>query len=165
MPAASSRRSASAWIRPLGLLPSESWEVRRSRSRPSCIGSRYWLFLRTSLLPLRWRTGSCARRLSRAEKLQNSSKFVQPLNTDLRRSKRHASTVAFVEHPIRNLAAKPTALLCVDAFQILAASERRDLKRPPKERMPRIRNFRASKTVCRMSRVGFGDRGRRTNDR
>ncbi len=100
-------------------------------------------------------TGSCARRPIRAEKLQNSGKFVKPLNTDLRRPKRHAGTVAFVGHPIGHLAAKPTPLLRVDALQILAASERCDLKRPPKKRMPRICNCRASKAVCRMSRVGL----------
>ena len=105
-------------------------------------------------------TGSCARRLIRAEKLQNNGKFLEPINTDLRRSKRHAGTVTFVEHPIGHLAAKPTPLLRVDALQILAASERCDLKRSSKKGMPRICNHRASKTVCRMSRVGLASSGK-----
>jgi hypothetical protein len=66
---------------------------------------------------------SCARSLIRAEKLQNNGKLVEPINTDLRRSKRHAGTVTFVEHPIWHLTTKPLPFLRVDALQILAASE------------------------------------------
>jgi hypothetical protein len=76
---------------------------------------------------------------------------------DLRRSKRHADTVTFVEHPIGHLTTKPPPFLRVDALQILAASERCDLKRSSKKGMPRICSCRASKTVCRMSRVGPGN--------
>src|SRR5205085_11946775 len=97
---------------------------------------------------------SCARSLIRAEKIQNNGKFVEAINTDLRRSKRHPDTVTFVEHPIGHLTAKPTPFLRVDALQFLAAPERCDLKRSSKKRMPPIGNCRASKTVCRMSRVG-----------
>jgi len=161
IPAASSNRSASAWIRPLGLVPGGFSGIRRPRSRGSCIGSRYRLFLRTSFLPLHRRMRSCARSLIRSEKLQNNGKFVEPINTDLRRSKRHTGTVTFVKHPIGRLTTKPMTLLRVDALQILAASERCDLKRSSKKGMPWICNCRTSKTVCRMSRVGLVLSGRR----
>jgi hypothetical protein len=36
-----------------------------------------------------------ARRLIRAEKLQKNRKFVEPVNADLRRAKRHAGAVTF----------------------------------------------------------------------
>lgn len=43
----------------------------------------------------------------RAERLQNKGEFLEPTNTGPGWSKRHSSTVTFVEHPIGHLATKP----------------------------------------------------------
>ena len=71
-----------------------------------------------------------------AERRKNGGKFVEPLDADLGRPERHAGAVALVEHPVRQLAAKIRPLVRVDARQFLAAPERRDLQRPPEQRMP-----------------------------
>ena len=96
----------------------------------------------------------CARLPIRAEQSKHGGQFVEPLDADLRRAERHAGAVAFVEHPVRQLAAQIRPLVRVDARQLLAAPERRDLQRPPEQRMPTIGNRRESKTVCRMSLLG-----------
>jgi hypothetical protein len=101
----------------------------------------------------------------RSERRENGSKLVETLDTDLRQPERHAGAVAFVKHPVRQLTAKVRPLIRVDARQILAAPEWRYLQGSPEQRVPRIRDRRKTKTVCRMSLVVFGDRGRQTDDR
>jgi hypothetical protein len=92
----------------------------------------------------------------RSERRENGSKLVEALDTDLRQPKRHAGAVAFVKHPVRQLAAKVGPLIRVDACQILATTEWRYLQRSPEQRVPRIRDRRKTKTVCRMSLVVRG---------
>jgi hypothetical protein len=96
----------------------------------------------------------CAPHSSRAERSENASKLVEPINTDLRRPERHSSAVDLVEHPIRQLSAKVRPFVRVDARQILAATKRRDLQCLPGQRMPAIGDRCRAKMVCRMSVVG-----------
>jgi hypothetical protein len=93
----------------------------------------------------------CASLPIRAERRENIGKLVETIDADLRLPKRHACAVAFVEHPIRQLTAKVRPFVRVDASQFLATPKRRDLQRPPVQRMPTIGDRRKTKTVCRMS--------------
>jgi hypothetical protein len=78
----------------------------------------------------------------RAERSKHGGKLVEPVDADLRQPERHADAVAFVEHPVRQLAAKIRPFVRVDARQRLAASEWRDLQRSTEQRMPTIGNGR-----------------------
>ena len=137
---------------------------RRSSSRTSCPRLRCWL-LRTVLLLLVGRTGVCAPLRCAPSSSKHGGQLVEPLDADLRRPERHADAIAFVEHPVRQLAAQIRPLLRVDARQRLAAPERRDLQRSSEQRMPAIGNGRESKTVCRMSVAGRGGHGTETDAR
>jgi hypothetical protein len=95
----------------------------------------------------------CASLPIRAEQRENAGKLVETLDADLGLPERHARAVALVEHPVRQLAAKVRPFVRVDARQFLAAPKRRDLQRPPEQRMPTIGDRRKAKTVCRMSVV------------
>ena len=75
----------------------------------------------------------------------------------------HATAVSLIEHPVRQLTAKVRPLLRVDTPQILAAPKGRYLKRATEQRVPPISDPRKPQTVCRMSRVGRGGRGTRTD--
>ena len=97
--------------------------------------------------------GLCASLPIRTERCENVGELVETLNADLGRPERHAGTVALVEHPIRQLAAKVRPLVRVNARQFLATPKRRDLQHPPEQRMPTIGDRRKTKTVCRMSVV------------
>ena len=96
----------------------------------------------------------CASLPIRAERRENGTQLVQTVNADLGWPERHAQTVAGVEHPVRQFAAKVRPFVRIDERQLLAATKRRDLQRTSEQRMPAVSNRRKSKTVCRMLVVG-----------
>jgi hypothetical protein len=89
-----------------------------------------------------------------AEQSKHGGQLVEPVDADLRSAERHADAIAFVEHPVRQLAAQIRPLVRIDARQRFAAPERRDLQRSSEQRMPTVGNGRESKIVCRMSMLG-----------
>ena len=105
----------------------------------------------------------CVTASMHAEQSKHRGQLAEPVDADLRRAERHADAIAFVEHPVRQLAAQIRPLVRVDAGQRLAAPERRDLQRSSEQRMPAIGNGRESETVCRMSLVGRADHGTKTD--
>jgi hypothetical protein len=84
----------------------------------------------------------CAPLPIRAECSKHAGKLAEPLDADLRRPELHAGAVAFVEHPVRQLAAKIRPFMRVYAGQCLAASKWGHLERPPEQWMPAIGNRR-----------------------
>lgn len=106
----------------------------------------------------------CVTASMHAEESKHRGQLAEPVDADLRRTERHADAIAFVEHPVRQLAAQIRPLERVDARQRLAAPERRDLQCSSEQRMPAVGNGRESKTVCGMSVAG-GACARRHADR
>ena len=92
----------------------------------------------------------CVTASMHAEESKNRGQLIKPSDADLRSAERHDDAIAFVEHPVRQLAAQIRPLVRVDARQRLAAPERRDLQRAGEQWMPPIGNRRESQTVCRM---------------
>lgn len=107
----------------------------------------------------------CVTASMHAEESKHRRQLAEPVDADLRRTERHADAIAFVEHPVRQLAAQIRPLERVDARQRLAAPERRDLQCSSEQRMPAVGNGRKSKTVRRMSVAGRGGRGKCTDRR
>ena len=103
----------------------------------------------------------CAPISIRSERRQDGCKLFEAFDADLRQPQRHAGAIPFVEHPVRQLAAKIRPLVGVDARQILAAPERRHPQRPPEQRVPGIGDPRSAKSVSRMSIAGPCGRERR----
>jgi hypothetical protein len=80
--------------------------------------------------------------------LKSHGELDQTFDADLRPAQGHSRAVALIEHPGRQLAAKVSPLVGVDALQVFPASMRRYLQRFPKQRMPGIRDPGGPETVC-----------------
>jgi len=65
----------------------------------------------------------CAALPIRAECSKHAGKFVEPLDADLRRPELNTDSVAFVEHPVRQLATKIVPLMRIDACNALPRTE------------------------------------------
>jgi len=89
------------------------------------------------------------------QRSQDRGEFGERLHADPRAAEFHASAIALVEHPVRQLATEIRPLVRVDARQILAASVRRDPQNLSEQRMPGIGDPRGAKTVCGMSLGGL----------